>query len=609
MAESRTATSPLFDAVDETAWRERVETDLGDRSFDDTLVSRTPEGLRVEPLYGDRWATPATLPSPSRPGWAIHAEYDAAELERTREEIAVDQRRGVRGLRLAHADGERVESLLEAVDLADTAVHLGATRTATETLDALLRVAASRCVAPETLRGGIGADPIGVLARMGGSTAPTEEARSALAELVRHAHGCAPRLTVLTVRTTPYQRAGAGIAQQVAFALATGTEYLRWLTEREVEIEVAAPSIEFEFSLGTDFFLEIAKLRAARLAWARLVAAAGGSRSAQCAPIHARTSERCWSQRDPWVNLLRGTTGTLAAALGGADSIVTAPFDRAIGRSDDLARRLATNTQAILDEESHASAVRDPAAGSGYLETVTREFARSAWRAFRDLEREGGISAALTSGSLQGAIHSIEERERHEVATRKHGLVGVSEFPDLDEERLERPSAGAEHERGEGAVPSVRLAEPFERLRDASDRHLAKNGARPKVFLANLGRIPEHRARATFAANLFAAGGLEAIGNDGFADESEAAEAFVASGAKLCAICSTDRRYAESVPTLAPLVVERGGTVIVAGPPGVAEEAWRNAGVTFFIHLGCEVLSILEALLAVVLDEEAGVER
>lgn len=604
MADPKPAPSPFFEAVDAATWRARVEANLGGRTFEDALVSRTPEGLRIEPLYADRREAPPSLPSPSRPGWELHAEYDAGDPVRAREELAADLRRGVRGVRLLHASGERSKAILEGVDLEQVAIHTGATGRAMENLDALLELARARGVDPAGLRGGVGADPIGTRARLGGELTLSKETRTELADLVRRASESAPGVTALAVRTTPYQRAGAGLAQQIAVALATGVEYLRWLTEEGVDLEIAAASIELELCLGTDFFLEIAKLRAMRLAWAKLIAAAGGSRDAQCVPIHARTSERCWSRRDPWVNLLRGTTVTMAAALGGADSIVTAPFDRAVGRPDELARRLAIDTQTILDEETRASIVRDPAAGSGYVETVTRELASSAWRAFRDLERVGGIRGALASGSLRGAIEVIASRERERIVRREHGLVGVSEFPDLDEAPLEREPLPADHELREGALAAGRLAEPFERLRDRSDAHLARCGARPKVFLANLGRLPEFRARATFAANLFAAGGLESIHTDGFSTAVEAAETFAASGAKLCAICSTDARYVEAVPELVPLLAERGAIVILAGPPGESERAWREAGVAYFIHIGCDALAVLETLL----NQAAGVE-
>jgi methylmalonyl-CoA mutase len=583
MADPRPDPSAPFEPVDIDTWRARVDTELGAGSFEKRLVSHTIEQLEIDPLYPDQGVTAATLPSPSQPGWAIHAEYDAANLERARGEIATDTKRGVRGLRLQGVEADSLESLLDSIDLSHVAVHLSASRSPRALWEALITIASRRGTATAELRGGIGAAPLA----------------SEVAELLHRATEETPLMTILAVDTTPYQRAGAGGAQQIAIALATGTEYLRSLAALDVEVEAVASSIEFTFSLGTDFFGEIAKLRAMRLAWARLVAASGGSRNAQCPRIHARSSERSSSTRDPWVNLLRGTTGALAAALGGADSIAVAPFDRCLGHSDELARRLAINTQVILDEEASASVVRDPAAGSGYIETLTEELARGAWSAFRDIEREGGMAKALATGSVQRAIQAIDERQRARVATRRFGLVGVSEFPDLDEERLKRDPLPEDTSR---ALPP-RLAEPFETLRESSDRHLDRTGARPKVFLACLGSTPEFRARATFAANLFATGGIESIGSEGVTDETAAVEAFAASGAKLCAICSTDERYAESVALLAPLLVERGAVVIVAGKPGDSEAAWRDAGVSHFVHLGGDVLSILEALQAA-----AGVE-
>ncbi|MCB9913961.1 MAG: hypothetical protein H6828_02285 [Planctomycetes bacterium] len=290
------------------------------------------------------------------------------------------------------------------------------------------------------------------------------------------------------------------------------------------------------------------------------------------------------------MNLLRGTTIAFAAAAGGADAVVLLPYDACLGASDAEARRLAANTHALLALESRLGFVEDPGAGAGLVEELTAALARRAWELFQELVAQGGVDAAHASGWLDTRIAESADRDARDVRTRRRGIVGVSEYPALDEALPTRPPLRE-------AAADARLAAPFEALRARSDRHLAATGARPRAFLANLGPVAEHTARATFARNLLAAGGIEAPANDGFASVGDAVAAFEASGARLCVICSSDARYAEAVPELAPELARRGALVVVAGRAGEREDAWRAAGVAHFVHLGCDALASLAALL------------
>jgi methylmalonyl-CoA mutase len=310
--------------------------------------------------------------------------------------------------------------------------------------------------------------------------------------------------------------------------------------------------------------------------------------------------------RDPYVNILRSTVAVFAAGIGGADAITVLPFTAAIGLPDRFARRVARNTQLILLEESNLARVTDPTAGSGGIEDLTQQLCRAAWSLFQEIEQTGGVPAALEQGRIQDKVAATRAEREKNVARRKDALTGTSEFPNIHETAVHveniapQPnplSAGGEREHTAfTALSRIRLAEPFEQLRDASDRALAANGARPKVFLANLGKLSDFTARTLFARNFFEAGGIEAVSNDGFASRDNMIAAFQASGAKLVCLCSSDQVYAAEAVDAARALKSAGAVhIYLAGRPGEMKRALKGAGVQDFIYVGCDVLATLRA--------------
>jgi methylmalonyl-CoA mutase len=298
--------------------------------------------------------------------------------------------------------------------------------------------------------------------------------------------------------------------------------------------------------------------------------------------------------------MLRTTIGCFAAAVGGADAITVLPFTAARGLPDAFARRIARNTQLILLEESNLARVADPTAGAGAIEDITGKLGRAAWSLFQEIEAAGGAWAAIERGMIQGSVAAVREKRLHAVARRKDALTGTSDFADLKETPpavLDVPTVAAPKESAAAvsaeALPRIRLAEPFERLRDASDRILAQTGSRPKVFLANLGKLSDFTARASFARNFFEAGGIEAVTNDGFASSDEMAAAFKASGARLACLCSSDPVYGADAVDAAKALAG-AAHIYLAGRPRELEPALKAAGVGTFIFAGCDVLEILE---------------
>ena len=452
--------------ADLATWRRRACETLDGESFEDALVTRLAGGLDVEPLYSadslpadfDPRAVPGRPPytrggRAAGAGWRIAQEIAHPWSVEAAEAMGAEQRRGVRllWLRLGGIvepgawdleaattyDGIRVvdvddfEKLLAAVEApAEVMLESGEEGLVT----AAMWIAAARRLElePRELRGSFGCDPLAVLATGGLRSSPRLVLRQ-LAELVSWSRERAPAMRGALVSTSLYHDAGATAVQQLAFALATGVCYLRQMTGVGLDASAAAAQLDFSFSVGRDVFLEIAKLRAARLLWSKVVGACGGGDEARRMRIHARTSWLEASRLGPWMNLVRGGAQSFAAATGGADSIRTAPWDEVLGWPEDRARRLAANVQHVLREEAHLDRVADAAGGSWYLESLTDRLARGAWDLFRELESHGGMDRCLAGGRVARLVAGAAGELRRSVADRTVPAVGASAFADLTE--------------------------------------------------------------------------------------------------------------------------------------------------------------------------------
>ncbi len=603
-----------FPPVYHDEWRRRVEDELGGEPFDEALTSAMPGGIVRQPLYAAGGAAdPAGFPGlpPFVRGqrvrgrvWTVAQEYGSGPLDDVAATIEADAESGVGLFWLRHAGGQGLERLLAGIDLTKSAVVVAAGEPSTAAQ--LVAEASRQGVAAADLRGGFGGDPLASLAA-GSAPSALESAFAQTADLVAMSRGM-PGVRALTIDLSPYHDAGASAVEELAVATASGVELLRRLAGRPRvagrKVDEVAVEVLFAMSVGGDFFVEIAKLRAARFLWAKVVSASGGGETAQAMHLHARTSTVTHTMRDPWVNLLRGTAESFAAALGGADSIVTAAYDEPLGTPEPSSRRTAVNTQHILREEANLFRVLDPAGGSHYLEQLTDELARAGWALFQKIERRGGMARCLLDGWIADRIGATASARRRDAARRKTPIVGVSEFPDLDEELLQR-EARAEKTRNADAVdfpPPFRPARPFEELRLASDRWRQTHGRRPRAFLVRLGEPRQYRARSAFTVNFLAAGGVEAVGMDGdlpgdAAGAFAAAVAFAESGAEFAVLCSSDEVYRDAVPRRVPALKDRGArAVILAGRGAQHEELFRKAGVDHFAYAGCDVVAVLRAL-------------
>ena len=593
-------------------WRKLVDGVLKGAPFE-KLVGKTYDGLKIDPIYPRaHGAVPVAGRAPAAP-WQIMQRIDHPDAAVANAQGLHDLENGANGLTLvfagangAHGFGlgptaEAIEKVLGGVFIdAGISIEL---QVGPQSRMAAIHVAEyvkRKGLAPAACDIRFGLDPIGACAAWGSSPYAWAEIVPAVTGAVKGlaAMGFKGPFAVADGRVV--HDAGGSEVQELAFVLATGVSYLRALEGAGVALGDAQGMVYARLSADTDQFLTLAKFRALRLLWARIEQACG------LAPkpvfIAAETAWRMLTQRDPYVNMLRATMATFSAGLGGANAITVLPYTLALGLPDPFARRAARNTQLVLLEESNLARVSDPAAGAGGIETLTQQLCEAAWSLFQEIEKAGGAFAALEQNLIQRKVAATRAVREQNIARRKEVLTGATEFPNLHEAHVAvldaKPVALAPY--GEpkfkfDALPPMRLAAPFEGLRDRSDQILKSKGARPRIFLANLGTAADFTARATFAKSFFETGGIEAIDTEGFTDPVALAAAFKASGAAPVCLCSSDKVYAGQAAAAAKALQTAGAKPIyLAGRPGEQEAALRGAGVNEFIFAGGDALAALQ---------------
>jgi methylmalonyl-CoA mutase len=597
-------------------WRKLVDRVLKGAPFE-KLVARIYDGLTIEPIYARAKGAHAVAGRAAAMPWQIMQRIDHPDAAQANAQALHDLNNGATGLTLVFADAigahgfgltptaETVAKALDGVFLdAGISIEL---QTGPESCAVALHVAdhikrekvdAAAC----DIRFGL--DPLGDCAGSGSSPSPWMDIAPAVADTAKKLAAMGFREPFLVADGRVIHDAGGSEAQELAFVLACAVDYLRALEGAGVSLDDARGMIHARLSADADQFLTLAKFRALRLLWARVEQACG------LAPkplfIAAETAWRMLTRRDPYVNMLRATLATFSAGLGGADSLTVLPHTQALGLPDDFARRIARNTQLILLEESNLAKVSDPAAGSGGIEALTQQLCEAAWVQFQDIEKAGGAFAALTQNLIQRKVAATRDAREANVAKRRDVLTGASEFPDLHETPAAvldvRPVTPAP--RGDAkitfeALTPMRLAVPFEKLRDLSDAWLKSNGSRPKVFLTNLGTAADFTARATFAKSFFEVGGIEAVDSSsprptGEIETVALAAAFKASGAQLVCLCSSDAVYADHAAVAVQAFHAAGAShIYLAGQPGELESALRLAGVQDFIFAGVDTVKTL----------------
>lgn len=613
-----------FPAATYGRWRELVAGVLRKSGVPEEKLADAPESVLATHTYDGFAIAPLATAEPAaadpgfpglapftrgyRPGggvaqgWDIRARHTDADPAVLRRRVHNDLMNGVNSLWIAvGGTGLQASALGEALtdvhlDLAPVVLDAGAHYS--DAADALLRVHADADVPDGRIISHLGVDPLTTAARAGEDPDVADPVRFAVDRAKER-----PQLGLVVADGRLVHDAGGSDGQELGWVIAAATAYLRALHDAGLDVADAAGRIEFRLAANADQFAVIAKLRAVRAMWNQVLAASGVAADRRTMRLHAPTSEAMMTRRDPHVNMLRTTVACFAAGVGGADAVTVAPFDSAVGLPDDFARRIARNTQSLLIEESHLAQVVDPAGGSFHVEALTRDLYRAGWAFFQEMEAAGGAAEALGSGLLRERVDAVWERRRLDLAHRRAPLTGVSEFPNADEVPLvrEHDPASPPATPVAGGFPVRRYAEEYEALRDRSDTQAGDTGHRPTAFLATLGPVAVHTARASFAANLLAAGGVDSHDPGPLEDAEAAASAFAASGHRVAVICSSDEVYAERAEAVARALKGAGARrVLLAGKP---RDAYREAGVDGFAYAGCDAVALLTDLLDTLLTD------
>ena len=610
MADSKEKLFSDFPAVTTQEWMDKIMVDLKGADYEKKLVWKTNEGFKVKPFYR-REDLEGLKTTEGLPGQYPYIRGNKKDDNTwfVRQDIRVDNP--------AEANAKALDLLNKGID--SLGFHIKAKDLNADYIRTLLKDICCECVElnfktcqrhtvelakllteyfkekgydPEKLQGSLDFDPISRMMKKGKNVSGLIANAKELVEVMAPY----PKFRCIAVNSLALNNAGAYIYQELGYALAWGNEYLSRLTEAGVSADLAAKKIKFNFGISSNYFMEIAKFRAARMLWADIVNEYHPACQCACQmAVHAETSSFNLTLFDAHVNLLRTQTEAMSAAIAGVDSITVTPFDKAYETPNDFSERIARNQQLLLKEESHLNRIVDPAAGSYYIENLTVSIAKQAWDLFLQTEEAGGMVKAVLDSSVQNAVNS-SNRARHEaVSKRKEILLGTNQYPNFNETAGEK--APLEHacccghgdEAGEFATLNTdRAASEFEALRLETEH----SGKRPKAFMLTIGNLAMRQARAQFSCNFLACAGYEVIDNLGFPTVEEGIEAAMKANADIVVLCSSDDEYAEyAIPAFKAL--NDRAMFIVAGAPACMDEL-KAAGIENFIHVRCNVLETLK---------------
>lgn len=601
-----------FAPVSTKEWMDKITADLKGADYDKKLVWKTNEGFKVQPFYRSEDLEPLSYLD-SQPGefpyvrgnkaennaWFVRQDMVVTDVKAANEKALDILNKGIDSLGFKFEDDaliseENLEILLknivaEIIEINFESKH--ANKKLVEALEAALRKA-NRDLAK--IQGSVNFDPLGYITLTGKVGHSIDEVMEFAKELVGTAKNL-PQFKTIAVNGKNFGNAGASVVQELAFALSQGNEYLAQLTERGLSINEVAGALKFNMGVSGNYFMEIAKLRAGRLLWAKIVEAYQPTGKEVC-KMHVHSETTNWNKTiyDPNVNMLRTQTEAMSASLGGTQSLTVLPYDSLYKDSDVFSERIARNQQLLLKEESHFEKIVDPAGGSYYIETLTDSIASEAWALFVEIEEKGGYLAALKEGFIQGLVKEMADKRRKAIATRRENLLGTNQFPNIneqilaniDEAKLQKSEINTDECDFE-PITLFRGADEFEALRLATE----KSGKRPKVFMLTYGNLAMRLARSQFSGNFFGCAGYEINDNLGFETVEKGVEAAKAAGADIVVLCSADDEYAEAAPKAFELL---GDTpLVIAGAPACADEL-KAKGITNFVNVRSNVLETLQ---------------
>jgi methylmalonyl-CoA mutase len=597
-----------FPPVTTKEWMDKIHADLKGADFNKKLVWKTNEGFDVKPFYRmediENLMYINTLPGEfpyirgtkiKNNNWFIRQNIEVSDYSEANRKAMTVLMKGVDSLGFIIKDPESVsgknfEILLYDIHIENTEINFLCNGKSKEILDLIIKITTERGLDPGKIHGAIEADPIARLMLNGKLCVPVETGFDYLTSLTGSA-SVFPNLRTIHLNASNFNNAGADIVQELAFGISMGSEYMTQLTERGLSADIAASKIRFSFGIGSDYFPEIAKLRAARLLWSVVTNGFKPSNSeSNKMDMHCVTSEWNKTVYDPYVNMLRTQTEAMSAIIGGTDSLTVEPFDIAFRQPDEFSERIARNQQLILKEESYFDKVADPAAGSYYIENITNLIADNAWKLFLEIEDHGGFLSSLKSGFIQRKLSESAGKRKNDVAIRKMILLGTNKYPnteetvspsvDLDNAFIKK---SIEKDVMVDPVTLFRGSEEFDKLRIAVDRATK----RPVVFLLPIGNPAKRKTRSQFSSNFFGCSGYHIIDNQGFDSIEAGVKSALESKADIVVICSSDEEYALFAPDIYNKLKGKA-IIVVAGNPACIDEL-KSKGIDIYIHVRSNV--------------------
>lgn len=600
-----------FPPVSTQEWEEVIMRDLKGADYEKKLVWKTVEGLKINPYYRDEHTQnlsvnkhlPCKAPflrgnKKDNNNWLIRQTIYEDKPEMANKKAMDACSRGAESVSLnvaaCHNSGS-LEVLLKGLPFDKLEIHFYGASSYIQLSDMLLKVLEKQNVPPESFKGSFNFDSLGYFIANNKFYASPENNFVELSQLYSIMKEKLPQIRVVNINADRIHNNGGLVTHEIAYALAMGAEYLTQLTSKGEDIDEIAQRIEFTFAVGSNYFMEIAKIRAARLLWASLVEAYNPKKEvSKYMRIHSVTSSWNKTLFDPYVNMLRTTTEAMSAAIGGCDTMTVLPFDLTYKNPDNFSERIARNIQIILKEEAYFNKVVDISAGSYYIENLTESLAEASWKMFLEVDSKGGFVKLAESGALTDVLEQAAALKQSEVAKRRRTLVGTNHYPNTDEMMLDKvePKEIASHLAGK---KEIRLSQEFEALRLSTEDFVKRGNARPKVFLLPVGNLAMRKARATFAANFFGCAGYQIIDNIGFKETETAVEAAVSSGAEIVVICSSDEEYETMGVELAKAMRSKSAKtcLVIAGNPANAIDSLKEAGINEFINVRSNLLETL----------------
>jgi methylmalonyl-CoA mutase len=597
-----------FPPIFTSSWEEKILEDLKGTDYYKKLIWKTDEGFDVKPYYRAEdlqeleylKALPDTSPfvrglRKENNDWVVRQDFFTTDVDETNSlaKDAISKGAGAVGLKATEiSTHKQISQLLAGIDFNTTGINFISSHSYPLTLELFIYEVSHRGDGGDKVHGSINFDPISYLLLNGDFYVNWLHNLEETEYLLDTIQKRLPHFKAISINGHYFQNAGSTLVQELAFSLASANEYLAGLTGKGFSVDAVAPYMQFSLGIGSNYFMEIAKLRAARILWTRMVEQfQPGSEQSLRLFIHSTTA--LWNKTiyDPYVNMLRTTTENMSAAIGNADSITILPFDILFQDSDEVSHRIARNQQLVLKEESYLDKIIDPAAGSYYIENLTHSIAQYAWQLFKKVESRGGMIECIKSGFIQDEIERSRHQKEMDIEQRMIVILGTNQYPNLQEtmaDKIQQPG------KTQAAAPSsykkltsFRGARIFEEIRLATEHHVKRGNKRPGVFLFTMGNMAMQRSRAGFTTNFFGCGGYEIFENQGFSTVDEGVAAALTSKAEIVVICSSDEEYGGIVPEIAHKIKEANHKIqiLVAGYPKDLIETFKSAGVDDFIHL------------------------